>query len=116
VPCVRVAGWLDRLTIAHLFMAAIACGTSAVFFNTACHAYVPTVLDRQDLADGNAKLQVREAGTRVLGRSPAGFIAQAIRATVGLLLDALTFPRRDSERGWRTRSPRPVARQDMVGK
>jgi MFS family permease len=88
---VPVAGWLDWLTITHLFITALACGTSAVFFNTACHAYVPTVLVRQDLADGNAKLEVSEAGTLVLGRSAAGFVAQAVGATVGLLLDALTF-------------------------
>lgn len=69
---VPIAGWLEWLTITHLFVTALACGTSAVFFNTACHAYVPTVLPREDLADGNAKLQVSEAGTRVLGRSAAG--------------------------------------------
>ncbi|MFC8781828.1 MFS transporter [Streptomyces nigra] len=88
---VPVAGWLDALTLTHLFAVAVVCGTSAVFFNTACHAYVPVVLARRDLADGNAKLQVSEAGTRVLGRSAAGFTAQVLGATVGLLLDALTF-------------------------
>jgi hypothetical protein len=88
---VPVAYWLDRLTITHLFIIALTCGTSAVFFNTACHAYVPTILSRQDLADGNAKLQVSEAGTHVLGRSVAGFVTQALGTTVGLLLDALTF-------------------------
>ncbi|MER7092464.1 MFS transporter [Streptomyces althioticus] len=88
---VPVAGWLDRLTLTHLFVVALVCGTSAVFFNTACHAYVPAVLARPDLADGNAKLQVSEAGTRVLGRSAAGFTAQAVGAAAGLLLDALTF-------------------------
>ncbi|GGQ73363.1 hypothetical protein GCM10010267_40460 [Streptomyces griseorubens] len=43
---VPVAGWLDRLTLTHLFVVALLCGTSAVFFNTACHAYVPAVLAR----------------------------------------------------------------------
>ncbi|MDT6983188.1 MFS transporter [Streptomyces lusitanus] len=88
---VPVAGWIDRLTLTHLFVVAVACGTSAVFFNTACHAYVPSILVQSDLADGNAKLQVSEAGTRVMGRSAAGFTAQAVGATTGLLLDALTF-------------------------
>ncbi|MFJ8538707.1 MFS transporter [Streptomyces sp. NPDC093591] len=88
---VPLAAWLYQLTLVHLYIAALACGTSAVFFNTACHTFVPTVLSGQDLADGNAKLQVSEAGTRVLGRSAAGFVAQALGATVGLLMDALTF-------------------------
>ncbi|MFI6440131.1 MFS transporter [Streptomyces sp. NPDC050759] len=88
---VPIAGWLEQLTITHLFLTALACGTSAVFINTACHAYVPTVLSRENLADGNAKLQVSEAGTRVLGRSVAGVVAQVLGATAGLLLDALTF-------------------------
>ncbi|MFF2217032.1 MFS transporter [Streptomyces antibioticus] len=88
---VPIAGWLEWLTITHLFVTALACGTSEVFFNTAVHAYVPTVLPREDLADGNAKLQVSEAGTRVLGRSVAGFVAEVLGVTVGLLLDTLTF-------------------------
>lgn len=88
---VPIAGWLDQLTLTHLFIVALVCGTSAVFFSTACHAYVPAILAQPDLADGNAKLQVSEAGTRVLGRSAAGFTAQALGATVGLLLDSLTF-------------------------
>ncbi|MFF9378181.1 MFS transporter [Streptomyces griseoluteus] len=88
---VPVAAWLDQLTLAHLYIAALACGTSAVFFNTASHAFVPAILGDQDLADGNAKLQVSEAGTRVLGRSVAGFVAQALGAATGLLMDALTF-------------------------
>jgi MFS family permease len=105
---VPVAGWLDRLTMAHLFIAGLACGTCAVFFNTACHAYVPTVLGRHDLADGNAKLEVSEAGTLVLGRSAAGFVAQAVGATVGLLLDALTFlVSTVCLLGIRTREPKP---------
>ncbi|MEU7469997.1 MFS transporter [Streptomyces sp. NPDC044984] len=88
---VPIAGWLDQLTLTHLFMAALVCGTWAVFFNTACHTYVPAIPVQPDLADGNAKLQASEAGTRVLGRSAAGFTAQALGATAGLLLDALTF-------------------------
>ncbi|WP_217558944.1 MFS transporter [Streptomyces sp. GbtcB6] len=88
---VPVAAWLDLLTLAQLFVVALVCGVASVFFNTAIHAYVPVVLSGRDLVDGNAKLQVSEAGTRVLGRGVAGFVAQLCGAVTGLLIDAATF-------------------------
>ncbi len=38
---VPLAAWLDALTFAQLLIVALALGTSAVFFNTANHAYLP---------------------------------------------------------------------------
>lgn len=88
---VPVAAWLDVLTLAQLLVVAVMCGVSAVFFDTAYHAYIPAVLDERDLLEGNAKLQGSEAATRVVGRGTAGLIAQAFGAVAGLLIDALTF-------------------------
>ncbi|MGY3685088.1 MFS transporter [Streptomyces sp. TE33382] len=91
--CVSVplAAWLDALTFAHLLIVALALGTSAVFFNTANHAYLPTVLAGEKLLEGNSKLQASESATNVAGPGLAGLITQFIGAVAGLLLDAATF-------------------------
>ncbi|MER7760986.1 MFS transporter [Streptomyces sp. NPDC097619] len=91
--CVSVplAAWLDALTFAHLLIVALTLGTSAVFFNTANHAYLPTVLPAGALLQGNATLQASESATRVAGPGLAGLLTQLLGAVAGLLLDALTF-------------------------
>ncbi|MEV4453171.1 MULTISPECIES: MFS transporter [Streptomyces] len=72
---VPAAAWLDALTLQHLVVVALICGTAAVCFNTAYHSYIPIVLDGRNLLEGNAKLQGSEAAVQV----------------AGLLADAVTF-------------------------
>ncbi|MFJ2821863.1 MFS transporter [Streptomyces toxytricini] len=88
---VPLAAWLDALAFTHLLIVALALGNSAVFFNTANHAYLPTVLAEKDLLEGNSKLQASESATNVAGPGLAGLITQFLGAVAGLLLDAVTF-------------------------
>ncbi|MFG2255519.1 MFS transporter [Streptomyces mirabilis] len=88
---VPAAAWLDALTLQHLVVVALTCGTAAVCFNTAYHSYIPIVLDGRNLLEGNAKLQGSEAAVQVAGPGAAGLLAQAFGAVAGLLADAVTF-------------------------
>jgi MFS family permease len=53
---VPVAAWCGVLTIGQLLVVALLTGTASVFFFTAYQAYLPAVVARDDLAEGNAKL------------------------------------------------------------
>ncbi len=88
---IPVAAWLGALTYGHLVGVALVCGTAAVCFDPAYHAYICTVLDGRDLLEGNAKLQGSEAATRVVGPGAAGLLAQACGAVAALVADAVTF-------------------------
>ena len=88
---VPLAWWLGVLTLAHLLVVALACGTTAVLFNTAYHTYVPVILDEDDLMAGNSTLQGGESATRVAGPGVGGLMAQGLGPVAGLLLDAVTF-------------------------
>lgn len=88
---VPLAAWLGVLTLQHLVVSALVCGTAAVCFNTAYHSYIRIVLDGRDLLEGNAKLQGSEAATQVAGPGVAGLLAQAFGAVTALLADAVTF-------------------------
>lgn len=83
--------WLDALTYTHLLVAALAGGTTALFFNTANHAYLPAVLPGHDLLEGNSKLQASEATTSVVGPGLSGVITGAFGAVAGLLVNSFTF-------------------------
>lgn len=88
---VPVAAWCGVLTIGQLLAVALITGTASVFFSTAYQAYLPAVVAREDLAEGNAKLQGSEAAAQVVGPGLGGVIAQLFGAVAGLLADAVSF-------------------------
>ncbi|WP_307795043.1 MFS transporter [Actinacidiphila acididurans] len=90
-PSVPVAYWCDVLTFAQLLAVVLVCGVAAVFFQTAVHSYLPTVLGDGDLLEGNARLNASESGTSVAGPGLAGAVSQAFGAVTGLLVDTCMF-------------------------
>jgi MFS family permease len=88
---VPVAAWLNALTIGHLLTVALLTGATAVFFETAYQVYLPSLLNADQLAEGNAKLHGSEAAAQVVGPGAGGLIAQLFGAVFGLLADAATF-------------------------
>jgi MFS family permease len=54
VPAAAALGWL---TITQLLIVALLSGTATVFFATAYRAFLPALLNADDLPEGNAKLQ-----------------------------------------------------------
>ncbi|MER0244038.1 MFS transporter [Streptomyces sp. HSW2009] len=88
---IPVAAWLDALTLTQLIVVALICGTAGVYFKTAYHTYVKTVLHGRDLMEGNAKLHGSEAATRAAGPGAMGVLAQLVGTVAGLVVDAVTF-------------------------
>ncbi|MFC6879203.1 MULTISPECIES: MFS transporter [Actinomadura] len=88
---VPAAAWLDRLTVVHLLAVALGAGTASVFFQTAYQVYLPSLLERGELAEGNAKVQATEAAAQVGGPGAAGVITQLAGAVNALLADAASF-------------------------
>ncbi|WP_141579138.1 MFS transporter [Actinomadura sp. WMMA1423] len=88
---VPAAAWLDRLTMAHLSAVALGAGCAGVFFQTAYQVYLPSLLDSDELAEGNAKVQATEAAAQVGGPGVAGLVTQLAGAVNALLLDAVSY-------------------------
>jgi MFS family permease len=88
---IPVAWWAGVLTVGHLLAVALLAGAARVFFQTAYQAYLPSLLAREDVPEGNAKLQSSEAAAQVVGPGTGGLIAQAFGAVAGLLADAVSF-------------------------
>ncbi|OJF14947.1 MFS transporter [Couchioplanes caeruleus] len=88
---VPTAAWLHVLTIEHLLVVALLAGATTVFCETAYQVYLPSLLNADQLTEGNAKLQGSEAVAHVAGPGAAGLIAQLFGAVTGLLADALSF-------------------------
>jgi Na+/melibiose symporter-like transporter len=88
---VPIAAWLHALTLVQLMMVALTIGTSAVFFDTAFVAYLPSIVDGDQLVEGNVKLQGSESAAQIAGPGLGGLLAQIFGAATGLLADAISF-------------------------
>lgn len=88
---VPVAAALGVLTIGQLLAVALGGGAVKVFFQTAYQVYLPALLARPDLPEGNAKLQGTESVAQVAGPGAAGLLTQLIGAATALLVDVVSF-------------------------
>jgi MFS family permease len=88
---VPVAAWCGVLTVAQLVLVALAGGVASVFFKTAYRAFLPTLINREDLLEANAKLSGSEQVTAVAGPGAAGLLAQIAGAVAGVLANAVSF-------------------------
>ncbi len=106
---VPLAALLHGLTIGQLFVVALITGTLTVFFDVAYQSYLPELVSREELVDGNGKLEATRATAQVVGPSVGGFLVQALTAPYAVFADALSYL---WSAGWvtaiRTREPAPV--------
>src|SRR5690242_19845774 len=88
---VPVAYWLGELTMAQLYIVGFLGGIATVFFDVAYQSYLPSLVERQQLIDGNAKLEISRAAAQLGGPGLAGIAIDFLRAPAALAFDAVSF-------------------------
>lgn len=88
---VPIAALLGILRIEQLYVIAFIGGTLSVFFETAYQSYLPTLVDRGALVEGNSKLAATESITTVAGPSIAGLVIQFVSAPAAVAIDACSY-------------------------
>lgn len=88
VPVAYAAGWL---TLVQLFVVTLVSGILTVFFDVAYQSYLPTLVGREHLVEGNAKLTGSAQVAAVAGPSVAGGLVQAIGGSAAVLVDSASF-------------------------
>jgi MFS family permease len=86
-----VAYLLDVLTLGQLFVVAAVTGTATVFFDVAYQSYLPTLVDRDQLVEGNGKLEASRAVAQVAGPGATGVLLRMLGAPLLIALDAVSF-------------------------
>lgn len=79
------------LTMVQLIAVAALTGAATAVFVVAKSAYLPRLVQVEQLVDGNTRLQTTEAVAEVAGPSVAGFLIQAVTAPIAVVVDALSF-------------------------
>ncbi|MDQ0791668.1 MFS transporter [Streptomyces sp. B1I3] len=82
---------LDRLNLGYLVAVAIAVGVFTVLFEVTYQSYLPSLVDREDLMEGNSKLQVSASTAQVGGPALAGWLAGWLTPQTAILVSAVAF-------------------------
>jgi MFS family permease len=81
----------DGPSFAQLCIVAFGVGVFTVFSEVAHYSYVPTLVGREHLTEGNSLLQVSYSVTESAGPGVAGVLVQTITAPFAVLVDAISF-------------------------
>src|SRR5437763_6403114 len=114
IPLVAAVG---HLTLAQLYVAGFVTGTLTVFFDVAYQSYLPSIVEREQLVDGNAKLEISRSAAQIGGPGFGGLLVPIFTSPWSVLADAVSYLgsaaflfgiRRDQ--GVPERTPEPAAR------
>jgi MFS family permease len=81
----------DALTLWHLYAVVFLVGLCQVFFDVAYQSYLPSLVARDQIIEGNSKLEVSRSAAQVTGPGLAGALVQIFTAPYAVLVDALSF-------------------------
>jgi MFS family permease len=88
---IPIAYVLDVLTLGQLYVVGFLAGVCTVFFDVAYQSYLPSLVERQQIIEGNSKLEVSRSSAQIAGPGFAGLLIQAFTAPYAILIDACSF-------------------------
>jgi MFS family permease len=88
---VPLAAWFHVLAMPALYAAAALVGAASVLFDIADHAYLPALITREHLLEGNTKLGITESIAEIGGPAFAGVLVQLLTAPLALAVNAVTY-------------------------
>jgi predicted MFS family arabinose efflux permease len=88
VPLGYLAG---ILSLYQLYVVVFLNGLFTVFFDIAYQSYLPVLVDKESLLEGNQKLQTSESAAQVAGPTLAGFIYQLVGGAISIVIDVLGY-------------------------
>lgn len=91
IGSVPVAHALGVLTLAQLYAVALVSSVLSVFFQVAYQAYLPVVLDHDQLMDGNGKLAASRSVAQIAGPSTGAALVTLVGAAGAMAADAISF-------------------------
>jgi len=88
VPVAALGGWLS---MPQLYIVSLGHGAFGALFRVAYGSFLPSVVSRADLAEGNQRLALAEAVARAAGPGLAGGLVQLLSAPLAIVVDCLSF-------------------------
>lgn len=88
IPLAAVFGILH---LQLLYLIAFLVGTLGLFFDVAYRSFLPTLVETDQLVEGNSKLEMSRSVAEIAGPGVAGGLIQLVTAPIAIAVDALSF-------------------------
>ncbi len=88
---IPVAYVLDELTLGQLYVVGFLVGTCTVLFDVSYQSYLPSLVSREHIIDGNSKLEISRSAAQIAGPGFGGVLVQIFTAPYAILVDAASF-------------------------
>ena len=88
---IPVAAALHIASIGQLYAVVFLGGVFTIFFDVANTTHLPLLIGKDDLVEGNARLQINQSVAASVGPSVAGLLVQWFTAPFAVVLDALSY-------------------------
>ncbi len=117
--CVPIVAFFGTLHIELLYAVGLGVGALTAIFDVAYQSFLPEVVARGQLVEGNAKLEISRSVGQIVGPSAGGLLVQWLTAPIAIAADSVSFV--ISAMAFATlRSPEPIRasrepRRSIVG-
>src|SRR5207253_1607627 len=91
VVTIAVFTLLGIVRMEYLYVLGFATGVLTVFFDVSYQAYLPALVPRGQIVEGNSKLEASNTTAQVAGPVLAGFALKAVGYAFAIVADGLTF-------------------------
>jgi MFS family permease len=88
---IPLAYFADALTLGQLYVVGFLVGVCTVFFDVAYMSYLPSLVERSQIIDGNSKLQISASAAQISGPGVGGILVEVFTAPYAVLVDALSY-------------------------
>ncbi len=107
IPLAMVLGWL-RIEL--LFGVEFLVGVATVFFDISYQSFLPSLVGREHLVEGNSKMEISSSAAAIAGPSLAGVLIHVFSAPFAIVVDAVSFLISAGSLAWiHTPEPQPAA-------
>jgi len=88
---IPIAYLMDSLTLGQLYVVGFLVGICTVFFDVAYMSYVPALVERDRIIEGNSKLEISRSTAQIAGPGFGGVLVELLTAPYAILADAASF-------------------------
>src|SRR5947207_815746 len=88
---IPVAASFGILSMRQVYVVVATAGILTVLFDVAYQSYLPSLVERDQILEGNSKLAFSSSIAEIAGPGLTGILVQLLTAPIAILLDALSF-------------------------
>lgn len=88
---VPLAWWLDTLRMPQLYVVGLLCGVCTVFFDVSYQSYLPFLVGKEHLVEGNARLELVRSTSQIGGPTVAGGLVNLLGGPWSIATDAVSY-------------------------